>query len=228
MDAVAAVDAFFLVDHAQAVLVIGDGSRRAGTLAGPFGVDDRAEGAGLRAHSAGLAFIRVDLHLRVARGDRPEPARVEAGLAQAEPAAVRDHMVLDRAVVTGRRDDGNDIFCRFVYVRIHAHGQADPAADDLALFIDAAPVGRLRPGAHAVDKLLPLLVVQGAVPRHAADFPDYMVLEFNEAFIIRDHKQFLSAAGRVSAVIFCLYSIIIPALPHPEPAALHRAPPRAM
>ena len=105
-----AVDAFFFIDHAQAVLIVGNGVDRTGSSAGSYGLNDRAEGAGFCTLAAGLAFVRVDLHLGVARGDCSEAAGVETGFPEAETAAVRDSEVLDRAVVTGGWNDSDNIF----------------------------------------------------------------------------------------------------------------------
>ena len=103
-------------------------------------MNNRAKWARLRALAAGFALVRVDLHLRVAGRNGIETARVETGLPEAETAAVRDRVVLDRAVVAGGGDDGDDIFRGVVDVGVEPHREPDTPADNLALLIDAAAV----------------------------------------------------------------------------------------
>ena len=192
MDAVTAVDAFFFIDHAQAVLIVGNCVDRTGSSAGSYRLNDRAKGAGFGTLAAGLAFVRIDLHLGVARGDCSEAAGVEAGFAEAETAAVCDSEVLDRTVIAGGRDDSDNIFCGVVDVGISTHCESDSAAYDLAFFVDAAAVGRFRSRTHIVDNPLALFVREIIVPCHAADFPDHVMFQFDEAFVIGDHTSILS------------------------------------
>ena len=200
MNAVAAMDTLFIIQHAYSVFIIVDGSDRARSLAGALAVDDRSERAGLGTHAAGLALIRIDLHLGVAGRDGTELARVQAGFPKAEPAAVRHHMVLDRAVVTCCRYDGNHVVGRLVQIRAHPHRKTYPSADDLTLLVDTAPVGWLLARYHTIDRTLPLLVCKLIVPCHAADFPDHLMLQFNQAFIICNHTSVLSADVSASAI----------------------------
>ena len=74
MDTVAAVDAFVLIDQAEAILVVGDGICWAGLLTGTLSVDNGFEGAGLCAETAGLTLLRIDLHPGFARMDSAEAA----------------------------------------------------------------------------------------------------------------------------------------------------------
>ena len=176
VDTVAAVDAFLIVNHAQPVLGVCDGADRACFFAGPFRMDDRAVGAGFCAHAAGLALRRVNPHAGVAGGDGAEAACVQAGLSQAETADIRDHVILDRTVIAGGGDHCHHIAGFAVHIRILSHGQADPPADDLTFFIDAAPVLGLRAGNDLQDQPLTVIRCQFVIPCQAAYLPQDMVL----------------------------------------------------
>ena len=216
VDTVAAVDAFILIDYAQAIFVIGDGACRTGSLAWPLTVYNGAERTGPGALSARFALVRVDLHLGIAGRDGVEAAGVQACFSEAETTAVRYHVILDRAVVTGCRNYGDDIFGRLVEIRVHPHREPHSSAYDLAFLIDTAPVGRFRARAHLIDDALALLVCEKIVPGHAADFPDDMMLQFDKAFIIGNHKQSSPWLNPVSG--FCsLYHYVI-AAPAPCPS----------
>ena len=89
MDAVTALDALGLVDVADAELVVLKGAYRAGTLAGPHQVGDRAVRTCIRAHAALFTLGRVDPGPAVSDGDRAETAGINTGFTHAETAVVR-------------------------------------------------------------------------------------------------------------------------------------------
>ena len=191
VNAVAAVHALLVVNHAQAVLIIMNGSDGAGLAAGSLQMDDGPEGAGLGAHPAGLAFSRIDAHLCVAGGDGLKAACIETRPAQTEAASVRDRIFLNRAVVAGCRDHGHHIFGRLVDIRALSHGEPDPAAYNLPLLIDAAPVLGLGARAHLICDLLAVIVRQFVIPRQAAHLADDEMLQVNNPLVICNHRSLL-------------------------------------
>ena len=189
MDTMAAVDAFFIVDGADAVVGIGDGAHRAGLLAGSFHMHNSTVRTGFRAHSAGFALCRIDMHPGIARADGTEVAGIETGLAQAEPADVRDQVILNRTVVAGCWNHRHHLTGLTVHIRIQSHGQADPSADDFPFLVDTATVLGFGSGNDLQHQLLAVLVRQFSVPRQAAHLAEDMVFQFNNAFVVGNLGQ---------------------------------------
>ena len=72
VDAVTAMDAKIIIDDAETVLIVMDRADRAGLAAGTLKMNDRAERAALGTLTAGLTFLRIDMHLSASGGDRSE------------------------------------------------------------------------------------------------------------------------------------------------------------
>ena len=109
VDAVSAMDAFIFVDAADPGLVIKDGIHGTGLPARTFLVNDGAERTGLGAHAAAFAFRRIYLHFVVTRGNGAELAGIQACFSKAEPADIRYKIILDRAVVAGSGNHGDNV-----------------------------------------------------------------------------------------------------------------------
>jgi hypothetical protein len=160
VDAVAAVDALGLVDHADAVLVIVDGTDRAGSLAGSDQVGDGTVRAGLGAHAAFLTLLGIDMRSVLSDSDGAETAGIQAGFAHAQTAVVGYGIGGQRTLFAGCTDDLDDV----LGIRMIGCGKCacktDPFPYDLPLFIDAAAVGRQRSGNDLIDKSFLGLVVE--------------------------------------------------------------------
>ena len=181
------MDALGFVDPADARSVIGDGAHRTGFLTGPLLMNDGAIGTGFGALTAGLAFVGFDAHLGVAGGDGAESAGIQAGLAQAEAADIRDEIILNGTIIAGGGDDGHHVLGRRTRFRAHTLGEANAAPDDLPLLIDTATVLWLWSRANLADNLFRLLLRQPILPRQAADLPQDKVLQFYDPFVVCDH-----------------------------------------
>jgi hypothetical protein len=72
VDAVTAVNALGLVYLAQTELIVSDGAYRAHSLTGTDLVDDRFIRAGIRTLAALLTLMWIDMHAKLALGDRIE------------------------------------------------------------------------------------------------------------------------------------------------------------
>ena len=140
--AVAALDAFLLIDLADAVLVVGDGVHRAALLAGAFQMGDGVVGTGLGTFSAGLALGRIDVSAVAAHADCAEITGILAGLTHALLAVVRHHIGGDGTLLAGRVDDLNHVGGVFALGAFSLR-QAHSLPDDLTLFINTAAVSRL-------------------------------------------------------------------------------------
>ena len=154
MDTVAAVDALFLIDPADAGFIIENRADWAGFFAGAFLVDDGAVGTGFCAKTAGFAFGGINTHFGIAWRNSAEAAGVQAGFPQTETADVRDKVILVRTVITSGRNDRYHIVRRMGGIRILPHGQADPSPDNFPLFVDAATVLGLGTGTDIIDDSL--------------------------------------------------------------------------
>ena len=148
---------------------------------------DGAEGAGLCAHAAGFAFVRINVHLIIARMNGVESACVQAGFSQTEAAAVGHGIFMDRTVITRGRDDSNDIFGRFQRIGTLPHGKTDPSANDLTLFIYTAAVLGLGARAYFINDLFQVFGSQRIIPCKRGDFTDNVMFQVNDTFIICNH-----------------------------------------
>ena len=176
MDTMAAMDAFFVVDHADAVIGIGDGVDGAGFFAGALHMHNGAVGTGFGTQAAGFAFDGVDAHAGIAGGNGIETAGIQAGLAEAEAADIRDQVFLDRAVIAGGGNDGDHIAGGTAGIRVLPQGEADAPPDNFALLIDSAAVIRLRARNDGVDQVLAVFGRQLILPGQAADFLQDLML----------------------------------------------------
>ena len=105
VDAVSALDALFLINHADAVLIIGNGVHGADLLAGSLQMGDGVVGAGLRAQTALLALGRVDIGAALGHADGAELAGILAGLSHTFAAVVRYRVRRDGTLLAGRVDN---------------------------------------------------------------------------------------------------------------------------
>ena len=186
MDAVAAVDAFFIVNDAKPVFVVMDRVHRAGLFARAFQMHDGAKGAGLRTLPAGFTFFGINVHLCGARMDRVKFTAVQTGFAQTETTAISHHIILDRAVIAGNWDHIHHIMRRIHDVWVLSHSQSDPCPNDLSLFKDAAAVLGLGARADTINQLFLKVLCNLSLPGSAAHLPENMMLQIDNALIIRD------------------------------------------
>ena len=139
-------------------------------------MDNRTVGAGLRTHAAGFAFRRVDVHAGVAGRDGAETACIQARLSKAETADIRDHIILDRTVITGGGNDGYHIAGVAVHIRVQSHGKANPPADNLPFLVYTAAILGLGTGNYFQHQTFATVGCQFVFPRQAAHFTQNMVL----------------------------------------------------
>ena len=169
MDTVAAMNAFFVVNHADAVIGISDCADRAGFLAGTLHVYNSAVGAGFGAQAAGFAFCGINMHPGIAGSDGVKTAGIQAGLPETETADVGHEVFLDRAVVAGGGDHSDYVTGSAVYIRVQPQREADPPPDNLAFLIDTAAVLGLRAWNDRVNQPIEVFRRQPILPGQAAD-----------------------------------------------------------
>ena len=116
------------------------------------------------------------MHAGVSGHDGAETAGVQARFSETKTADVRDHVFLDRTVVTGGRDDGHHIAGAAAHIRTQSHGQADPSADDLPLLVYTAAVLGLRTGDHFQYQPFAVVRRQPVFPCQAAYLTQNMML----------------------------------------------------
>ena len=187
MDAVAAVDALILIDDAVAVLIVADGTDRAGLLAGTDQVHDGTVGTCCCAHAALLALRGVDVGAELADGDGAEAAGIQARLAKAQAAVVRNGVGGQRALVAGGLDDLHDVVGVRVALRVLRKGEADSLSCDFSLLIDAAAVRGLGAGNQIVDEFVHVCLVQLVGPGKLGHFLHDLVFVAQQTFITSYH-----------------------------------------
>jgi len=191
----AALNAFFLIDRAESVLIHGDGIDRTGPDARPDGFRNGVVRAGLRAHAAFPAFVMIDVHPVLSFGNRSEMAGIHAGFPQAVLAVAGYGKTLDGTVFAGRGDDLDDIL-RIVSARADALCKTDPLPDNLPLPVDAAAKLRLRSRNHFIGKGL-FLFFQLSLPGKSCHFQQDFLRDFKCILIVSDHAV-LSPSAPVS------------------------------
>ena len=166
--AVAAGDALAVVDGRAAVLLVhGDGVHRAGAHAGTARIGDGVVGAGLRAHAALAALVRVNDRALMRHDDRVEAAGLHAALGHAVLAVAGDGVALQRAALAGAVDDGDRLVGEVVVLAVvdggAAAGPVHAVAQNLALAVDAAAVGRLTAVRNELQRNVVLVLVERAL-----------------------------------------------------------------
>ena len=205
MNAVSAVDTFFLVNLAESVLIIRDRIHRTYFLARTLQVDDRAIRTCLRALSALFAFSRIDVHTQLAGSDRVKPAGADARTAKAETAVIGYGKCRDRTFVARGVDDLNNVLRRIIDIRVLIHRQMNTLPNDRPLLIDTAAIIGLRSRRDLHDDLFTLLVPDFTFPRRPTDSPDYTMLQADYILIIIYHRDRLSALGAQLQVCYLFF-----------------------
>ena len=193
MDAVTALDALALIDHADAVVIVSDRSDRAGLLAGADQVCDGAVRAGLGAHTALFALIGIDMGPALTDGDRAEFTGVDARFTHTQTAVVCYCISGKRTFLTRGTNDLNDILGLGNSVRALCQRQIDSLLDQLSLFVHAATVCSHGTGNDLIDQFLFVFFIEFAVPRQSGRFLHDSVLKAHQGCIICYHILLLSA-----------------------------------
>ena len=131
--------------------------------------------ASLRALPALFAFRRVNVGTVASDRDRLKIAGIDAGLPDTVLAVVRHDISGNRAILTSRADHLYDIAVIHLARRLPLR-KADPLADDLPFFINAAAEHRLGAGDHLIGKGL-LFLVETPFKGQARYFAEYGILD---------------------------------------------------
>ena len=140
MDAVSALDAFALVNIADAVVIICDSANRAGTLAGTDQVGDRAVRACIRAHTALFALGGINSGPAFADRNRAETAGIDTCFTHTETTVIRYCIGGKRTLFTSCADDLHNVLGITFRIRIQRLGKADSLTDNRSLFVDTAAI----------------------------------------------------------------------------------------
>jgi hypothetical protein len=187
VDAVAALDALALVDHADAVVVICDRADRAGLLTGTDQMSDRAVRASLRAHAALFTLVGINTGPAIADRDRAELTGIDAGFAHAETAVIRNSISGKRTFFAGRADYLNDVLRLRDSIRALRQGETDSLLDKFSLFVDTAAISCSGTGNDLIDKLFLVFLVQLAIPCKSGCLFHDSVFQSYEGSIIGYH-----------------------------------------
>ena len=105
MDTHTALDTFFLIDHADTILVICDRIHRTCLFTGSFQMGNGIVRTGIGTHTALLTFVRINMGSLLSYGDSAKMAGILTSLAHTFPAVIRYHIRGDGTFLTGRIDD---------------------------------------------------------------------------------------------------------------------------
>ena len=183
--AVAAGDALVVVDGRAAILLIHrDRVHRAGAHAGTARVCDGVVRAGLRAHAALAALVRVDDRTLMGHGNRAEAAGLQAALRHAMLAVAGDGVALQGTALAGAVHNGDRLIGEGIVVFAVVHGRAaagpvHAVAQHLALAVDAAAVSRLAAVRHDFQRNELLMSLQRAFKAIFRDVHEHLALAVN-------------------------------------------------
>ncbi len=182
MDALAAADAFFLINNRNVVLVICNRIYRTCYLARTLHADNRIVRACLCTLAAFPALGRVDIGTVTAHGNRPELAGVHAGLSKTVLAVVCNGVTGNRTSFTGRTDNLNDVSI-ILRAEIFAFCQAHSLADDFPFLVNTAAELRYRAWNQLFRNKIALFF-QRSVKSQLCYFIQHVMLDFNDILII--------------------------------------------
>ena len=205
MDAVTALDALVLIDHANAVVIIGDGADRASLLARTNKMGNRAVRTCLRAHTALFALIGINVGSSLANADRTELTGIDTCLAHAETAVISYGIGGKRTFLTGRADYLNNVLRLGDSIRALSQGKIDSLFDELSLFVDTAAIGCHGSGNDLIDEFFPVFLIQLAVPGQLGCLFHNSVLQSHECSIIGYHLLLLSAMRLQFLILGCVH-----------------------
>ena len=193
VDAVTALDALTLIDHADAVVIISDRADRAGLLAGTDQMSDRAVRAGLRAHAALFTLIGINMSSALADRDRAELTGIDTCLAHTQTAVIRYGIGGQRTFLTCRADDLHDILRLGNSVRALRKRKSDSLFNKFSLFVYTAAVCSHGTRDDLIDQFFLMLFVKFPFPCQLGSFLHDLVLKTHQCSIIGYHSILLSA-----------------------------------
>jgi hypothetical protein len=177
MDTVTAVDAFVLVDNADAVFIVGDGAYRTGLLTGTFQVNDRIIRTGLCTLAALTAFGGIDMGSVVTNGNGVELTGIFTGLTHTFPAVVGYRIRRNRTLLTGRAENLYNVCGVISRCRVFALRETDSLFYQFPVLIYTAAVFRQGTGNQLVDQFLFSFFVQFIFPGKSCDFLKNLVFQ---------------------------------------------------
>ena len=182
--AVAAGDALGIINGSAAVLLI-DRNRvhRAGTHAGTACIGNRVIRTRLRTHATLTALIRIDDSPLMGHGDSTEAACLHAALRHAVLAVAGHGITLERTALACAVHDGNRLIRAGILDSvIYGRASACPVhavAQNLALAIDAAALGRLTAMRNKLQRDMILMFFQRAFKAILGDIGQHLALTIN-------------------------------------------------
>ena len=185
VDTGAALDAFLLVNHADAVFIICNGVHRADFLTGTLQMGNCIIWASLGTFAALLTFGRVNIGAFVAHADCPEITGILAGLSHTLAAVVGYYIGSNGTLLACSIDDLHHIGGVFA-CRTLALCQAHPLFDDFPFLIDTAAVSCLWPRYHGIWNLAALLF-QISIPCSLSHLIENIMLQTQDSRIIGYH-----------------------------------------